>query len=254
MQFNSHIDNTRFAAKHQLVDLGRMEPVFDMNRPTKTEAFEKVTKELRRYMADYSNTKTVPSGSAEGWYAVVTKETGMVWLAHSKNLQATLNRFRTKGSVLPKELASRSTEGLALFLTTKKDVDIDQLRFALDESNSLLYRGTRTNNGAGKLYVIAHTSGHYYLTKARTSEGADLHILTRFINRVLDLKQSFHHSTNQLLQQFVTNHAGDLLRETGFDVRELSTFKDSEEAVEQMNQYYIDQSHLICLNHVFDKR
>lgn len=229
-----------------------MSTMFNMNRPTKTDEFLNTCKELRAYMADYTNTTNVPSGAKGGWYAVVTKKTGKVWLAHSKNLQSMLTRFRTT-SVLPNELKSLASEGLALFLTTK-DIDVEQLRFALEESNCLLYRGTRTNNGAGKLYVVTHTSGHYYLTKARTENQGEHNILTRFISRVLDLKQSFSHHTNHKLQQFVSDNAGDLLRETGFEVREVAAFKDSEEAVELMNQYYIDQTHLICLNHVFDKR
>lgn len=228
-----------------------MSTMFNMNRPTNTEEFLNTCKELRAYMADYTNTSNVPSGTKGGWYAVVTKKTGKVWLAHSKNLQSMLTRFRTN-SVMPNELKGLVPEGLALFLTTK-DIDIDQLRFALEETNSLLHRGTRTNSGAGKLYVVTHSSGHYYLTKARTENG-EHNILTRFINRVLDLKQSFGHQTNYKLQQFVSDHAGDLLRETGFEVREVASFKDSDEAVELMNQYYIDQTNLVCLNHVFDKR
>ncbi|ARV77053.1 hypothetical protein PHABIO_422 [Pseudomonas phage Phabio] len=227
-------------------------PLFDMNRPTNTDEFLNTCKELRAYMADYTNTSNVPSGAKGGWYAVVTKQTGKVWLAHTKNLQSTLTRFRTSG-VMPKELKGLVSEGLALFLTTK-DIDVDQLRFALEETNSLLHRGTRTNNGSGKLYVVTHTSGHYYLTKARTETQGEHNILTRFISRVLDLKQSFSHQTNHKLQQFVSDHAGDLLRETGFEVREVADFKNSDEAVELMNQYYIDQTNLICLNHVFDKR
>lgn len=253
MQFNSHIDSTRFDARQQMVDLGVMTTVFDMNRPTKTEAYEKVTRELRQYMADYTNTDSAPKSVKGGWYAVVTKETGKVWLGETKNFTSTLARFKTTGSVLPKELKALESEGLGIFLSTK-DIDVEQLRFTLEESNSLLYRGTRTNAGSGKLYVISHKSGHYYLTKARTSDDEEHRILTRFINRVLDLKQSHSHHTNAKLQQFVTDNAGDLLRETGFEIREVSSFKDSEEAIEQMNQYYIDQGHLICLNHVFDKR
>lgn len=228
--------------------------MFDMNAPTYTEAFAKTRKELTLFMADYSNTATAPKAKKGGWYAMVGRTSGKVWLAETKNHTAQIHRYRTK-SALPAEVKAMVDDGeeLSLFLTTK-EFDVDQLRFALEESNSLLHRGTRTNNGEGKLYVVTHNSGHYYLTKTRCEKLKDGDVLTKFIRRVLDLRQTNHQATNKPLQQFVTDNAGDLLRETGFEVRVVDTFKDSEHAVELMNQYYIDQKHLTCLNHVFDHR
>lgn len=233
------------------IELGTMGNAFNMNAPTKTEAYAETRRELLPYMADYTSTQTAPKSVKGGWYAVVTKETGKVWLAQTKNFQGTLNRFR--GGMVPKEVEARRHEGLAIFLATK-EINIDELFYNLDEANLLLGRGSRVSSGEGRLYVISHTSGHYYLTKARGENTDKADVLTRFIGRVLNLAQTHHHSTNQLLQAFVSDNAGDLLREKGFDVREVGKFKDSDDAVEMMNQYYIEQSHMKCLNHVFDKR
>lgn len=232
----------------------KMPTMFNMNAPKHTEAYLRTRAELMSFMADYTYTGTAPKSRTGGWYAVVTLDTGKVWLAETKNFSTTLARFRSSNQ-LPKELKALVKEGekVGIWLTTK-DIDVDRLRFALEEIDSLLSRGSRTNQGEGKLYVITHTSGHYYLTKARGKELKDSDILTRFIGRILEIRQTHHYQTNQLLQAFISDNAGDLLRETGFNVRLVSKFKSSEEAVELMNQYYIDQSKLVCLNHVFDKR
>lgn len=250
MNLNSHIDRTRFDANQQTIELGVMGNVFNMNAKP-AEAYEKARAEVRRYMADYTNTQNAPSSKKGGWYAVITKETGKVWLAETKNFQSTLNRYR--GGLIPKEVEDRRHEGFAIFLATK-DIEIEELFFNLDEANCLLGRGIRTNDGTGRLFVINHNSGYYYLTKARRADLNAADVLTRFVGRLLQLRESSHHASNKLLHAFISDNAGDLLRETGFDIREVGKFKDTDEAVEMMNQYYIDQSHLKCLNHVFDKR
>lgn len=219
----------------------------------KSPAYESTVREIKMYMADYSSTSSAPKAAKGGWYAVVTHKTGMVWLAQTKNFQTTLNRFRTTGATLAKELAALEGEGYSIFLTTK-EFDVEELRFALEEKDRLLYPGTRVSDGPGKIYVVTHTSGHYYLSKARTTYMDADYILTRFLTRVVSLRQSNHYHTNAKLQQFVTENAGDVLRGTGFEVREVCDFINSDDAVEKMNEYYIDQSNLVCLNNVFDRR
>lgn len=250
MNLNSHIDRTRFDANAQMIELGVMGNVFNMNRAP-AEAYAAARRELIPFMADYTNTQSAPKSVKGGWYAVVTKETGKVWLASTRNFQSMLSRFR--GGMVPKEVEDRRHEGLAIFIATK-EINIDELYYNLDEANCLLERSARTSDGKGSLFVITHKSGYYYLTKARGTHTDEVSVLTRFVKRIVNMSQTHHHSTNQQLQNFVSDNAGDLLRETGFEVREVGKFSNSEEAVEMMHQYYIDQSHLKCLNHVFDKR
>lgn len=252
MNLNSHIDRTRFDARQQTIEIGVTGSMFNMNAPTKTEAYATTRRELTRFMADYTNTQSAPKSVKGGWYAVVTKETGMVWLAESKNFAATLVRYRTTG-IAPKEIEARRHEGLAIFLATKP-IDIDELYYNLDEAGVLLERGVRQSAGAGKLYVISHSSGYYYLSKARRDDTVERDVVNRFVRRILAMRHSVHHASNPTLQNFVSECAGDLLRETGFACRCLGKFESNEQAIEMMNAYYIDQSHLKCLNSTFDNR
>lgn len=222
-----------------------------MNKPKHTDAVKATRKELLRYMADYSSTRTPPKGAKGGWYAVVTNVTGMVWLAHTTSFVGVFARYYHSG-VIPKELMSRKDEGFSIFLTTK-EIDIDQLRFVLNDTDKLLEHGTGDLSVEGKLYVITHTSGHYYLTKSRNNTPEHT-IITRFIDRTISMKQSFHGKTNQPLQNFVSSNASDLLRGTGFTVREIGKFQDVNDAINMMNEYHIAQDKMVCLNHVFDAR
>lgn len=217
--------------------------------PVNTEAYDRTVAELKPFMADYSTTTSVPS--KPGRYAVVSKVTGKVWLGETSNFTTLRARYYNKG-VLPKEFAKYAKEGISFFLTTR-EIDVEQLRFNLEAVDALLHRATRAKDAPGKIVIITHSSGHYYLAKNRTNMSHHT-VLTNFIARLVVQKHSNSHQSNTQLQQFVTDYAGDLLRETGFEVRELMDFKDSDDAIDKMNMYYIEQTKMICLNNVFDKR
>lgn len=249
MQSNVRIEHTGEEVMESVNVLGAMEPVFNMTRPTKTNAYINTTKKLRRYMADYTNTKNIPGGVKSGWYAIVTKVTGKVWLSKTKNLQTTLNRYRTT-TYIPMELKSLVDEGFAIFLTSK-DIDIDQLRFELDESNCLL-QSSVGNKSTVRLCAVVHPTGYYYLTNVQVDTFNPKVIVNRFVNRVLDLKHSSGQKSNDKLHEFVSVNAGDLLREKGFEVCELGDFKTTEEVIKVVDNYHSKQADKICLNHVFN--
>lgn len=212
---------------------------------------------LIRHMADYSNTKTAPRGIKAGWYALVTRDTGEVWLAETKNVSGLLTRYHHgSDKTWPARIkdAKEAGQAIDLFLATKADVDIDGIRDELILRDQLLERAEHSLTGDGYVYVIRHDTTHdFYMSRCRNKEHTEFDMLTKFYNYAVKMSLSASIRCNQRLHSFVTKNAKDILNRTGFTAVRVSHFKNAEEALRQIEKFVSQSTKGECLNVQFGK-
>lgn len=220
----------------------------------KSRAYENTRSLLIRYMADFSNTSSPPK-TKKGWYALVTRDTGDVWLAESKTFDAVLQRYRS-GSIenMPIAIcdAIQAGQKLDLWFCTKPEIDIEPLRIELEQRDQLLCRTSPRRRNKGKVFVIRHSrTNDYFLTKSRQEKVNEFDVLSKFLYHISNLSMSMHHLTNKPLQDFVTENSDDILKGRNFTISEVGDFNNVEEAVDMMANFSIDSVIGRCLNHRF---
>lgn len=224
----------------------------------KTLSYQNTRALLIRYMADYTNTQSPPKVAKKGWYALVTRDTGEVWLAETKSYASLIHRYHHgTDKMLPGEVKKAKEAGqvIELFLATKEGVDIDGLRAELESRDQLLDRAEKDLTSDGYIYVIRHDiSMDYYLMRCRNKAFSEFDMLTRFYNHVQNMAQTAHVLCNVKLQEFVTKNAKDILNRSGFTSVRLDHFKNTDEAIAFSNQYVANCTKGTCLNNPFGKQ
>ncbi len=223
---------------------------------SKTAAYENTHRLIMKYMADFTNTSTPPKVK-KGWYALVTRDTGDVWLAESPSFSAVMQRFRS-GSManMPVAIdeAVKAGQKLDLWFCTKPEINVEQLREELDQRDQLLQRTAPRKSSNGRVFVIRHDkSADYFLTKTRNNNTTEYEVLTKFMYYIGKIEHSHHFRSNKLLQSFVTEQAEDILKCRGFTITEVAEFKSIDEAIEIMENFTIDSPMGRCLNQSFTR-
>lgn len=203
---------------------------------------------LRRYMADYTSTNTPPKTTKGGFFAILVKDTGKVWLSESSNFASVIRSFSARN---PKGLAACLTEALAqgseleLWLLTQPARFSAQLLedelFGLDV---LLDRKKPVTTGEGDLFVVRHDRTHAYFVVTSRRDVSIEGLLNSYLNR-LQVQET---GQNKALSDFITNEAQDIINKRGFTITHLTKFACNDDKWLK-RQLYIDASRYgVCLN------
>lgn len=193
---------------------------------------------VRKYMADYTNQSSAPSGIKGGFFAIIIKDTGEVWLGETKSFTSIITRFNSKAPSADcvHEAVKRGAE-LDLYLLTKPErFSAQQLENELWEADLLAGRKVRNMQGPGKLYVVRHNSSMDYFVLANRKGCAPSTILSNFLTR---LNNQSGGTRNKQLDEFITMQADDIIRGTGFSITHVDDFKTRDDE-SLKRQVYID--------------
>lgn len=194
---------------------------------------------LRGYMADYTNQSSAPQRTKSGFYAILIKDIGEVWLGETTSYQRVLTGFRSKASNADcvKAAVARGSE-LELYLLTRPDLfSAQKLEDELWQNDLLAFRKTRDLQGPGKLYAIRHDKTSDYFVVAERKGAVPSTILSNFYGR---MQRMGTNTLNVQLNEFVTAQAEDILKGVGFTITEIGKF-DNREDEWLKRQVYIDE-------------
>lgn len=193
---------------------------------------------LRRYMADYTTSTSAPAKLKGGFYAVLMKDTGEVWLGETSNFAMTLGRVRSKANIAHcvDEAIKRGSELEIWLLTQPQRFSAQQLENELYEANLLSFRKVRDVTGPGKLYCIRHDYSHDYFVTAERKNRTPQAILSAWYRGAMKMKAS---GRNQAMSDFISKNAGDILNERGFSITFIDKF-DNRDDEWLKRQCYID--------------
>lgn len=206
---------------------------------------------LRRYMADYTNTNTLPSTKG-GFYALVVRNTGKVYLGETSSFSTLINRNikNTSGvgfsRIFRDNLPAGSKYDLWL-LTQPNRFSAQALEDELFKVDLLLDKEdvSSATNHEGILYVIRHhITNNYFLTYDTISSPAS-GILTRYLNDISKKKLKRNKTT---LNNFITEYAGDILNQRGFGITEIKSFKNVTEREQLQNEFISNNVFGVNLN------
>lgn len=192
----------------------------------------------RKYMADYTGQTSAPTKVKGGFYGILIKDTGEVWLGETTDFKNLLNRVRSKQAIADCITSARARGSeLEVYLLTRPEMFSAQaLEDELWQNDLLAFRKTRNLQGPGQLYVIRHDKTHDYFVVSDRQGIAPSSILSNFYSRL----QSMGGTTrNKQLNEFVTQQADDILRGIGFHITALERF-DNREDEWLKRQVYID--------------
>lgn len=208
-------------------------------RAAKKSRYSESRRICRKYMADYTGQTSAPTKVKGGFYGILIKDTGEVWLGETKNFSSLLTRIRSKGSIADCVTSARARGSeLEVYLLTRPEMFSAQaLEDELWQNDLLAFRKTRNLQGPGQLYVIRHDKTHDYFVVADRSGTPPSSILSNFYGRMQSMGKT---TRNQQLANFVTNQAEDILRQVGFSITHLDKFNDREDEWLK-RQVYIEQ-------------
>jgi len=196
---------------------------------------------VRRYMAEYTNQQTPPKGVKGGFFAVIMKDTGEVWLSECTSFSSTLVRHRTKGACHAScvmDALARGSEIELWLLTQPARFSAQALENELYEANLLAMRKKPNKDGEGDLYVIRHRISLDYFVVTNRQAISDATVLSNFLVRLAKLGGD---GRNKALCDFVTEQAEDILKQRNFDITHITKFLNRED--EWLNrQVYIDRA------------
>lgn len=207
-------------------------------RPSKKSRYSESRRICRKYMADYTGQTSAPTKVKGGFYGILIKDTGEVWLGETNNFSGLLTRVRSKQSIADCITSARARGSeLEIYLLTRPELySAQELENELWSSDLLAPRKTRNLQGPGQLYVIRHDRTHDYFVVSDRQGVQMSTLLNNFYGRL----QSMGNSTrNVQLNNFVTDQANDILRGVGFTITPLEKF-DNREDEWLKRQLYID--------------
>lgn len=196
---------------------------------------------VRRYMAEYTGQHTAPKSVKGGFFAILMKDTGEVWLSESSSFSTTLTRFRAKGQVHANcvmEAIKRGSELELWLLTQPARFSAQALENELYEADLLATRKKPVKDGEGDLYVIRHRITQDYFVVTNRQAIAESTILSNFLTRLVNMGGN---SRNKLLHDFVTDQADDILAQRNFDITHIAKFINKEDEWLE-RQVYIDHA------------
>lgn len=202
---------------------------------------------LRRYMADYTNCRTAPKAVKGGFYAILMKDTGEVWLSECQTFSGTITRFGNRNAShadCVMQALKRGTELELWLLTQPARFSAQALENELYEADLLAMRKKPVKDGEGDLYVIRHRVTQEYFVLTNRQEIAESTILSNFLTRLLNISGE---ARNKVLAQFVTDKADDILKQMNFDITHIDKFTDREDEWLK-RQVFIDGSRGTNLN------
>ena len=202
---------------------------------------------VRRYMAEFTNQSTPPKTIKAGFFAIIMKDTGDVWLNECTSFASTLQRFKNKGgfhnrgaqhATCVKEAIQRGSEIELWFLTQPARFSAQQLENELYEANMLAERKKPIREGAGDMYSIRHrTTGAYFVLVDRRGT-AESTLLGNWLARAVSMETD---ARNKVLSQFIHDQAEDILKQVNFDITHIAKFDDREDEWLK-RQCYIDEA------------
>lgn len=203
---------------------------------------------LRRYMADYTTTRNAPKTTKSGFFAILVKDTGEVWLGEAGNFTSVLSRFHSGQAVTQPaciQEAMKRGAGRELWLLTQPTrFSAQQLEAELIELNVLLDRKSPVHEGSGDLYIIRHDrSQDYFVITSRQTVPPEI-LLNSHLNRLSGQGRGI----NQALDKFVTAEATDILNKRGFTITHLCKFVDNDDKWLKRQLYINDCTYGTCLN------
>lgn len=210
--------------------------------------FEIARSIVRRYMANYTLTRTAPKGVKGGFFAMIASDTGEVWLNEATSYSSTITRFH---AAAPKGIAKCMSDARArgakveLWLLTRPDVySAQQLENELFEADLLADRKRPAREGPGEMFVIRHRITNDYFVVSNRSEPEPTTIMSKFLYRL----QKDDKGRNQKLFDFITNNAGDVLKQVNFDITFIDKFVDNDDLWLKRQIFIDDQTRGTCLN------
>lgn len=226
----------------------------DLIKKSKSTQFIETTKLLKQYMADFTSNTSVSLRQAT--VAVVTSETGEVWLASSKN-PAALHYNYKNGLNLPKLLKAAVAEGQKLHIfMTSREIDVEELQQELIEMEVYLNNQTRRSTQGedkGYVYVVRHRiTNNFYLSRKKGNVVSETQVLSVFFNNIVKIKNKQTTYCNTKLAQFVTECASDILNQVNFTVSVVGEYKNGDEAVQLMEEFAKANVFGKCLNRNID--
>uniref|UniRef100_A0AB39CCP5 Uncharacterized protein n=1 Tax=Pseudomonas phage RVTF4 TaxID=3236931 RepID=A0AB39CCP5_9VIRU len=196
---------------------------------------------VRRYMAEYTGQQTPPKSIKGGFFAIIMKDTGEVWLSESTSFATTLTRFRAKSQSHANcvmEALKRGSELELWLLTQPARFSAQALENELYEADLLAMRKKPVKDGEGDLYVIRHRITQDYFVVTNRQAIAESTILSNFLTRLVNMGGN---SRNKLLHDFVTDQADDILAQRNFDITHIAKFLNKEDEWLE-RQVYIDRA------------
>lgn len=196
---------------------------------------------VRRYMADYTGQRTAPKSIKGGFFAVIIKDTGDVWLSETQSFQGTMTRVGNKKSsqaTVIKDAIKRGSDIELWLLTQPARFSAQALENELYEANLLAARKKPVLDGEGKLYCVRHRTSNAYFVVSCRQDIAESTILNGHLMRLANMGTSVR---NAALSQFVQDYAEDILRQMNFDIIEVDRF-DNREDEWLKRQCYIDSA------------
>lgn len=195
---------------------------------------------LRRYMADYSNSDSAPTGIKSGFFAVHMHESNKVWLGETDSFKTVLTNIRNKAKMAHciNEAKKRGEKLSIWFLTKPAQFSAQQLEDELFKLDVLSYRKERICDGPGKIYCIRHSLSNDYFIAADRINLEPSTILGQYLSR---LNRSSALKRNELLNKFINDNVSDILKGTGFTITLIDKFNDRDDERVKRN-IYITQS------------
>ncbi len=209
-------------------------------RQAKPTRYSEARRIVRSYMADYTGQSSAPQRVKGGFYAILMKDTGEVWLSETASYKRILSGYRSACSNADcvKSAIARGSE-LELYLLTRPELfSAQQLEDELWRNDLLAFRKTRNLQGPGKLYVIRHDITSDYFVVSDRKNSVESTILSNFYGRMQRMGTD---TRNVQLQEFVTAQADDILKGVGFTIAEICEYDDREDEWLK-RQVYIDEN------------
>jgi hypothetical protein len=209
---------------------------------------------LKRYMANWTGQTTAPKTKIPGgFYAIVVKDTGDVWLSETNNWTTVIRRVMGRhpkqfGGELAKHI-ERGAELELWMLTQPHRFSAAELEGDLIDESLLLDRKEYSSKGAGRLFVVRHKgTNDYFLTTTRIADLADSTVIQRLLTRMQEDAATDTGHSNKKLAQFITDNSEDILKGINFTIDFVCNFDSTLDSITKKIQYQAEQKFGNCLN------
>lgn len=204
---------------------------------------------IKANMADFTTTSRARVN--HGTFAFVFAD-GSYYHNKSRNINGIINLYRHKGIRLPTKVKEKIKQGIEVKLYIKTgDVELNETLKQLSTLNKI-NSPKKTVQTPGSLWLIQHTSGHYFIRRTRKLTTSE-EMATLFIRGLSNRKSNNARNANTKLNSFITEYARDILTTTGFVATLIGHYSSYIESIALRKQTIENHGIDKCLNRHYAK-